>query len=153
MAAGPVPSLEAASAIYLMIVHLLWAYMVSRGFWKGLSGTFVSFLPLSCGDVFCPPLWKFSSCGFISVGTPVDSVQHEMEGKGQVTREESGRRSARPSIRPLLIYGAFPALGFCGGGMRMQAAFLGAPIKAKYRVSTTSGFQKPRSAQSPGQQP
>lgn len=42
MAAGPAPSLEEASAIYLMIVHPLRAFMVSRGFWKGF-GTFVSF--------------------------------------------------------------------------------------------------------------
>lgn len=62
--------------------------------------------------------------------------------------KEFGRRSARPSFRPLLVDGEFPALGICGGGQRMQAAFLGAPSRDKCRVSTTSCFQKPRSAAS-----
>lgn len=151
MAAGPAPSLEEASAIYLMIVHPPRASMVSRGFWKGL-GTLVGFPSSFLLGVFYPPLrssWEI----IISVGKPIESVQHEVEGKSQATREEFGRRSARPSIRPLLIYGAFPALGVCGGGKRMQAAFLGAPVQAKYRVSTTSSFQKPWSAQSPSQRP
>lgn len=62
----------------------------------------------------------------------------------QATREEIGRRSARPSIRPLLVDGEFPALGVCGGGRRMQATFLGAPSRDKCRVSTISSFQKPK---------
>lgn len=110
-------------------------------------------LCLSCEVYFAHRCSPFSSClrssiscGFISLARLIDPVLREEEKRAKQHVKEFGRRSARPSIRPLLVDGEFPALGVCGGGKRMQAAFLGAPSRDKCRVSTTSCFQKPKPA-------
>lgn len=107
--------------------------LVNRGFWKGL-GAFIGFPSrIPEGSVLHAALLDFVMPsvsilrGLTAVGRSTDdSVQHE--GEGQATREEFGRRSVRPSIRPLLIDGALPALGSVAEASICRPPFLGGQV-------------------------
>lgn len=131
---GSAPALEEASAIYLMIVHPSWGLSCQMRVLEGLGDLRRCPLLYSAG-IFCPPLKFFvirvsvlDSCDFFSHRMLTDSVQREEEGRrpsNHLGVDQRGRRFGRFSST-----GALPALGFCGGGEHMQAAFW-APIQAK----------------------